>query len=185
MATVIESDGWMSQAGDVRVAPFGDERTASRTSVIVLGLTSVGLLVAALVVATISISGSSDSPCGSILDERAVWATESACGIAHRGTLLVVACLAACGAGGLFVVSRVASGRSTGRGALVVLATAVVLGSIATAALVWRAATYAEPVLKRGWVAVRNLVAYSTLGLGLAALMVGIVIMVDARRSRT
>lgn len=150
--------------------------------VLVLRVVSAVCLVAAFVVTNLSISGSSDSPCGSILDDRADWVTDSSCGIAHRGQLAVVIALGACGVGGIVVSGRIAAGAAARSVRL--LTVPLLVGVIATAALVWRAATYEEPVLKRGWVAVRDLVAFSSVGVGFAVLVTAMAIAIDTRRLR-
>lgn len=52
-----------------------------------------------LILSNLSITGSYNSPCESILSSNAVWATESSCGIAHLGTLVIVIALLVTGIG--------------------------------------------------------------------------------------
>ena len=116
-----------------------------------------------------SITGSYDSPCGSILAANTVWATESSCGIAHIGTLAIVIALTATGSG-LISAALLSSRRHTSlRVAGLLTAAVAVLGVVATVFLALRVATYHEPVLRRGWTAVRDVSAVATIGLCLVA----------------
>lgn len=144
---------------------------SSPTAIVVFALLGVALVLAAFVVANVSISGSSDSPCGSIMGDRADWVTESSCGIAHRGQLVVVVGLGAAGVVAGLSALRVGYRRTGERSFVGFLLGVWLIGVIGSAALAWRAATYVEPVLKRGWVAVRDLSLYATVGLGLACVV--------------
>lgn len=155
--------------------------TFSSRTALVFGLIGVVLVFAAFVVARVSISGSSDSPCGSIMDDRADWVTESSCGIAHRGQLVVVVALGTAGAVAGLSALRVGFRHSGERRFIGFLLCAWLLGAIGTAALAWRAATYDEPVLKRGWVAVRDVSGYATIGLGLATVVAAAAIALQSR----
>lgn len=148
--------------------PIEHSGGSSRTAIVVFALLGLALMLAAFVVANVSISGSSDSPCGSIVDDRADWVTDSSCGIAHRGQLVVVAGLGAAGVVAGLSAHRVGYRHNGERSFVGFLLGMWLLGVIGSAALVWRAATYEEPVLKRGWVAVRDLSFYATIGVGLA-----------------
>ena len=130
------------------------------------------LIVGGIALSSRSITGSYDTPCESIVSSNAVWATESSCGIAHIGTLAIVTALVATGSGLIFAAWLTSRRHTSLKVAGRLTATVAVLGVVATALLVLRVATYHEPVLRRGWTAVRDLSAVATVGLGLVAVFV-------------
>ena len=155
-----------SEVDDLR---DGVPRPSAKFAVTVCG---AALIVGGIILTNLSITGSYDSPCESILSSNAVWATESSCGIAHTGTLAIVIALLGTGIG-LILLGRLSS---RGQALLRVagwLATVVAgIGVVATGLLALRVATYDEPVLRRGWTAVRDASAVATVGLCVAAVVV-------------
>jgi hypothetical protein len=125
-------------------------------------LASLGLVAWAIVLTNLSITGSSDSPCESILWEHAVWSRVSSCGIAHLGTLGIVLGLGATGLAVALIAALAAAGKTSPKWAILFTSVATVAGVLVTLALVLRVATYDEPVLRRGWAAVRNASALAT-----------------------
>lgn len=130
------------------------------------------LIVGGIAVSSRSITGSYDSSCGSIFSSNAVWATESSCGIAHIGTLAIVIALMATGIGLIFAAQLNSRGHTSLKVAERLVAAVAVLGVVATALLALRVATYHEPVLRRGWTAVRDVSAVATVGLCLVAIFI-------------
>lgn len=132
----------------------------------------ITLLAGSAILANMSITGSYDDSCGSILDSTAVWASRSSCGIAHRGTLAIVLVLVCTGIALLAIRSLGSAGTSRPRTAVRVLTAATSLTAGATALVALHVASYEEPVLRRGWAAVRNTAGFASLGLGLITAMV-------------
>ena len=123
------------------------------------------LIATSVAVAVSSISGTGDTPCGAILAPNFGWSTESTCGITHLGTLPVVGGLLLTGCALLVVASFAFTGRSSLRPALWLLAVMTVAATVASGLLAWRTSTWPEPVLRKGWVSVRNLTGYVAFGL--------------------
>lgn len=95
----------------------------------------------------LSISATPDTPCGSILAPNFGWSMSSQCGVVHVGTAVA--------SGLLFVVGPallVASHR-----ALIISQAMAAIAVVAVVALSWRASTYDEPVVRRGWDSLRTL----------------------------
>lgn len=119
----------------------------------------------------VSVGGTGDTPCGPLLDRNFGWASFNQCGITYSGTTGVIVLLVAV-AVALGVMARTAPGDEARARAVLVLAAAVVAG--AWAAFTWTASVYPEPVVRRGWVTVRNLTGLTTLYLAVLVGFVGV-----------
>jgi hypothetical protein len=103
----------------------------------------------------VSISGTGDTPCGSLIAPNFGWHLDNQCGLVHWGTLVIVLTMAVGGL--LVVVSTLATEPMAGRQrASVILGVLAGVALVAVVVLTWRVATYPEPVLRRGWTSLRN-----------------------------
>ena len=127
---------------------------------------AAGAAGAAILLSLVSVSGSTDTPCGPLLDRNAAWSTDNACGITYTGTAVVVAVLVA-----LAVTLAVLGLRTASRptAAAAVLSSVAIVGFVAFLLVAWRASAHPEPVLGRGWRSVRDTAGWTTLGITLAA----------------
>ena len=135
----------------------------------------VVVMLAAAGLSVVSISGTGDTPCGSILEPNFGWETYTQCGLVHVGTAVMCALLGIVGLA-LLLIARAARGGG-GAVAATVVGCASVAGAIATAVLTWRTSTWDEPVLRRGWTSLRDVAATLTLALSLVTAFLAI----DAR----
>jgi hypothetical protein len=163
--------------------PVGDRSNTVVEKRVSIGA-AVTMLIAAITLANVSIGGTSDTPCGSILSPSFSWYPRSQCGLVYRGTLAVVVTLALLGCALLVLRARVVRRTFSLRVASLVTVVVVSVGVGSVGVLAWCASVWPEPVLRRGWIAVRNLAGLTTLGIAIVGSVVAAVAERTALRDR-
>jgi hypothetical protein len=148
-------------------------RAAGRRHSLLLVMLAAAFMIAGLVMTSLSISSTPDTPCGSIRDSNFEWSIHSQCGVGYVGTVVLFAVIVVTACELLGLAWLVRSGRSSVRVAYWLLAFVAAVATVCFVALVVRVSTWHEPVVRRGWVGVRNLTAWTTIGLSVAAWIVG------------
>lgn len=145
---------------------------------------AISLVLCGFALTAISIGGTGDTPCGSLIDPsfgNDLFDDERLCGMMHTGTLAIVVTLVV-GGGSLAIAAALAArGRAVpGWSARVAVATAVVMAT-GWAVLAWRTSDWDE-FHTRGWSPVRDLAGYASIGLVFA---VGFVLLVAGTDDRS
>jgi hypothetical protein len=146
----------------------------------------IGILVVlyALALTGFSIGGTGDTPCGALLDPSfyPAFDTEQVCGMMHLGTLVLVVGLVVGGCGLLVLAALALRGRVDAIVTAWVAAGMAVLAVLAWALLAWRVSTW-DAFHPRGWTPVRNVVGFTSIGLVVAAALIGVIVGPGGHRS--
>jgi hypothetical protein len=170
VSRTVSSESWLRRPSALAVTPI-----------------AAFLVVAGLALSVISIGGTGDTPCGSLVDPSFddPFNSVNLCGTVHMGTLVIVVGLVLGGC--LLVVLAVLSARGRigvwcGAWALTGMA---VTSAIGWGWLAWRVSGWHDDFHRRGWTPVRNLTGFVAVAFAVALPVVMAVLAVDSKRGLT